>query len=80
MLFACDLYRGRFFSFCEGCRKSLEYTVYLYTVVIVERVSDEENVVRRFRRVKDPLKILIGKTPSLRHVPVEELEEKAETR
>jgi len=49
-------------------------------VVIVESVSDEEIVVRRFRRVKDPLKILIGKTPSLRHVPVEELEEKAETR
>lgn len=49
-------------------------------VVIVESVSDEEIVVRRFRRMKDPLKILIGKTPSLRHVPVEELEEKAETR
>ncbi|MBE0513134.1 AbrB/MazE/SpoVT family DNA-binding domain-containing protein [Candidatus Bathyarchaeota archaeon] len=49
-------------------------------VVIVESVSDEEIVVRRFRRVKDPLKILIGKTPSLRHVPVEELEEKAEMR
>lgn len=49
-------------------------------IVIVESVSDEEIVVRRFRRVKDPLKILIGKTPSLRHVPVEELEEKAETR
>jgi len=49
-------------------------------VVIVESVSDEEIVVRRFRRVKDPLRILIGKTPSLRHVPVEELEEKAETR
>jgi AbrB family looped-hinge helix DNA binding protein len=49
-------------------------------VVIVESVSDEEIVVRRFRRVKDPLRILIGKTPSLRHVPVEELEEKAEMR
>jgi len=49
-------------------------------VVIVESVSDEEIVVRRFRRIKNPLKILIGKTPSLRHVPVEELEEKAETR
>ena len=49
-------------------------------VVSVESVSDEEIVIRRFRRVKDPLKVLVGKTPSVRHVPVEEFEEKAETR
>lgn len=49
-------------------------------VVSVESVSDEEIIVRRFRRVKDPLKVLIGETPSVRHVPVEELEEEAETR
>lgn len=49
-------------------------------VVNVESVSDEEIVVRRFRRVKDPLKVLVGKTPSTRRVPVEEFEEKAETR
>jgi hypothetical protein len=30
--------------------------------------------------MKNPLKILTGKTPSPRHVPIEELEEKAETR
>lgn len=49
-------------------------------VVSVESVSDEEIVIRRFRRVKDPLKVLVGKTPSVRRVPVEEFEEKAETR
>ncbi len=49
-------------------------------VVNVESVSDEEIVIRRFRRVKDPLRVLVGKTPSVRHVPVEEFEEKAETR
>jgi len=49
-------------------------------VVTVESVNEEEILVRRFRRVKDPLKTLVGKTPSVRHIPIEELEEKAETR
>ena len=49
-------------------------------VVSVESVSDEEIIIRRFRRVKDPLKVLVGEPPSVRHVPVEELEEEAETR
>lgn len=49
-------------------------------IVNVESVSAEEIVVRRFRRLKDPLKVLIGKTVSARHVSVEEIEEKAETR
>jgi len=49
-------------------------------IVMVEGVSEEEILVRRFRRVKDPLKVLVGKTPYVRHVPVEELEEKAEAR
>jgi len=49
-------------------------------VVSVESVGEEEIVVRRFRRVKYPLKVLVGKTSSVRHVPVEELEEEAETR
>jgi hypothetical protein len=35
---------------------------------------------KRSRRLKDPLKVLIGKTASTRHIPVEEIEEKAETR
>jgi len=49
-------------------------------VVSVESVSTEEIVVRRFRKLKDPLKVLIGKTVSTRHIPVEEIEEWAETR
>lgn len=35
---------------------------------------------KRFRRLKNPLKMLIGKTVSTRHIPVEEIEERAETR
>lgn len=49
-------------------------------VVSVESISAEEIVVKRFRRLKDPLKVLIGKTVSTRHIPVEEIEEHAETR
>jgi len=49
-------------------------------VVSVESAGDDKIIVRRFRRVKEPLKVLIGKTPSVRHVPVEEFEEEAETR
>ena len=45
-----------------------------------EKVSEEEIVLRRFRRVKDPLKALVGKKPFPRHVPIEELEEKKEAR
>jgi len=47
-------------------------------VVMVEKVNEEEILVKRFRRVKDPLKLLVGKTPFTRRIPVEELEEKAE--
>jgi len=49
-------------------------------VVIVESLSEEEILLKRFRRVKAPLKVLIGKKPFPHHVPIEELEEKAETR
>lgn len=49
-------------------------------IVNVENVSDEEIVIRRFRRMKNPLEVLVGKTPASRRVPVEEFEEKAETR
>jgi AbrB family looped-hinge helix DNA binding protein len=49
-------------------------------IVNVESVSTEEIVVKRFRRLKDPLKVLVGKTASTRHIPVEEIEEWAETR
>lgn len=49
-------------------------------VVLVDSISEEQILVRRFRRVKNPLKILIGQKPSARHIPVEELEEKVESR
>lgn len=49
-------------------------------IVNVESVSDEEIVIKRFRKVKEPLKVLVGKTASKRHIPVEEFEEKVETR
>jgi AbrB family transcriptional regulator (stage V sporulation protein T) len=49
-------------------------------IVMVEGISEEEILVRRFRRVKDPLKVLVGTVPSARHIPVEKLEEKAEVR
>jgi AbrB family looped-hinge helix DNA binding protein len=48
-------------------------------IVNVESVSTEEILVKRFRRLKDPLKVLIGKTAA-RHIPIEEIEESAETR
>ena len=37
-------------------------------------------LVRRLATVKEPLRILIGRRPSKRHIPVEELEEAAESR
>lgn len=49
-------------------------------VVNVESVSTEEIVIKRFRRLKNPLEVLIGKTASTRHIPVEEIEEEVETR
>jgi len=49
-------------------------------IVSVESVNEEEIILKRFRRMKEPLKVLVGKTPSARHIPIEELEEKAETR
>jgi AbrB family transcriptional regulator (stage V sporulation protein T) len=49
-------------------------------IVSVESLNEEEIIIRRFRRFKEPLKVLIGKKVSDRHVPIEELEEKIETR
>lgn len=49
-------------------------------VVVVEKVSEEEIILRRFKRVKDPLRVLVGERPFPRHVPIEELEEKVEAR
>ena len=49
-------------------------------IVIVESIGEDKILIRRFRRVKEPLRFLIGKEPYPRHVPIEELEEKIETR
>ena len=47
-------------------------------IVIVESVGEDEILIRRFRRVKDPLRFLVGREPYPRQVSVEELEEKIE--
>jgi AbrB family looped-hinge helix DNA binding protein len=49
-------------------------------VVSVEVVSQQEIMLRRYPNVTDPLKILIGGEVSRRVVPIEELEERIETR
>ena len=48
--------------------------------VIVETGPGGRIVVKRFPTSKDPLKVLVGRKPYPRHVPVEELEEKLESR
>jgi len=49
--------------------------------VVEVQIFDEEGIViKRFRRIKNPLKVLVGKTPSKRHIGIEEFEEKAESR
>ncbi len=49
-------------------------------VVTVEALSDDEIVLRRYPRVDDPLAVLIGERRLRRAVPVEEVEENAESR
>ena len=49
-------------------------------VVEVQILDEEGIVIKRFRKIKNPLKVLIGETASKRHVSIEELEEKAESR
>ena len=49
-------------------------------VIVVESLSEEEILLKRFRRVKAPLKVLIGEKSLSYHIMVEELEEKVETR
>lgn len=49
-------------------------------IVNIESLSEEEIIIRRFPKIEDPLRVLIGKKVSDRHIPVEEFEEKAETR
>jgi len=47
-------------------------------LMIVELGKENEIKLRRFRQVKNPLKTLIGRKTFSRHIPVEEIEEKAE--
>jgi len=49
-------------------------------VVTVEALSDDEIVLRRFPRVAHPLTVFIGERRLRRAVPVEEVEENAESR
>ncbi len=49
-------------------------------VVSVEAISKDEIVVRRYPGVGDPLLTLIGKKASIRAIPIEKVEELAESR
>jgi AbrB family looped-hinge helix DNA binding protein len=49
-------------------------------VVEVQILGDEGIAIKRFRKVRNPLQVLIGETPSRRHVSIEEFEENAELR
>ena len=49
-------------------------------IVIIEIIDENNILIKRVRRVKDPLRFLIGEKPYPRHIPIEELEEKAEMR
>jgi len=48
--------------------------------LVEDKGSVRDAEVKRFRTTKDPLKILAGKKPYRRHVPVDELEGKLESR
>ncbi len=48
-------------------------------VLIVEHAGEGELRVKRLGAVKDPLRVLIGEKRFKKHIPVEELEEKAES-
>ncbi len=48
--------------------------------VMVEALSSDEIRLRRFPNVQDPLKVLIGRRAFPHVVPVEELDEKVESR
>ncbi len=47
--------------------------------VTVEIGAEGRIVMKRFARLGDPMKVLVGKKPYHRHVPIEELEENLET-
>ncbi len=48
--------------------------------VTVEKRDTDSIIVRRYRKVRQPLRHLIGRKRYHRKVPIEELEEKIETR
>ena len=47
-------------------------------IIIVEAKGRDEIRLKRFRKVKEPLKILVGKRMFDKHIPIEELEERME--
>jgi AbrB family looped-hinge helix DNA binding protein len=47
-------------------------------IVTVEAVSEGEIRVKRTPRLKDPLRVLIGRAHPSKHVPIEKLEDLAE--
>ncbi|MEA1904372.1 MAG: AbrB/MazE/SpoVT family DNA-binding domain-containing protein [Candidatus Hadarchaeota archaeon] len=49
-------------------------------VLLIEPVGEEKLVIKRFGVVKDPLRVLVGKRKYRRHVPIEEIERKVESR
>ena len=49
-------------------------------VISIEAISEDEIRLKRFPSVADPLEVLIGKRTYKRAVPIEELEEKLESR
>lgn len=50
-------------------------------IVTVEALNEFEIIIKRFPKVKDPLKILIENKPLFKeHIPIEKIEEKAEER
>ncbi|MEA2053931.1 MAG: AbrB/MazE/SpoVT family DNA-binding domain-containing protein [Candidatus Thermoplasmatota archaeon] len=48
-------------------------------IMIVESLEENEVRLKRFKVVKDPVKILIGKRRFDKHISVKELEEKMES-
>jgi len=49
-------------------------------IIEIQVLNEEEILIKRFKKVKNPLKVLVGKTPSKRRISIEEFEEKAESR
>ena len=47
-------------------------------IIIVEAKGRDEIRLKRFRKVKEPLKILVGKRMFDKHIPIDEIEERME--